>query len=133
MINRKKLFIRSASLVFFIFLINLVALKFYWYYSIWYFDMIMHFLGGFWLGLILFWVFSIQEVSLKLIFKMILCVLLVSISWEIFEMIVGRIIIQNSLNTMLDSISDIYFDLAGGTLAIVYFLKRIMLKQKSAI
>ena len=95
--------------------------------------MIMHFLGGFWLGLILFWVFSIQEVSLKLIFKMILCVLLVSISWEIFEMIVGRIIIQNSLNTMLDSISDIYFDLAGGTLAIVYFLKRIMLKQKSAI
>jgi len=130
--DRKKFLIRLALLIFFIFLVNLVALKFYWYYSIWYFDMIMHFLGGLWLGLAFFWLFSFKELSLKLILKVILGILLIGIFWEIFEILVNKTIAQNPFN-ILDAVSDIYFDLAGGIFAILYFLKRIMFKQKSAI
>lgn len=130
--DRKKLLIRLVFLIFFIFLVNLIASEFYWYYSIWYFDMIMHFLGGLWLGLAIFWLFSIKELSLKLILKIVLGVLLISIFWEIFEILVNNIIAQNPFSA-LDTVSDICFDLAGGILAVIYFLKRIMFKQKSAI
>lgn len=92
----------------------------------------MHFLGGLWLGLAFFWLFSFKELSLKLILKVILGILLIGIFWEIFEILVNKTIAQNPFN-ILDAVSDIYFDLAGGIFAILYFLKRIMFKQKSAI
>lgn len=132
MVDRKKLLIRLALLIFFIFLVNLVALKFYWYYSIWYFDMIMHFLGGLWLGLAFIWLFSAKELTSKLIFKIILSVLLIGFLWEIFEIIFYNYVAENPF-IILDTVSDICFDLTGGILAVIYFLKRIMFKQKSAI
>ena len=99
-------------------------MKFYWYSSIWYFDMAMHFLGGFWLGLASLYLFPLKDTSFKSILKIFLLVLLVGVGWEIFEVIVDRVITGNLFNT-LDTISDICFDLAGGLSAILYFIKKI--------
>jgi len=88
----KRLLIRLVSLIFFIFLLNYLAMKFYWYSSIWYLDMPMHFLGGVWLGLIFIWFFKLNEIRIKVILKIILCVLLVGILWEFFENIVNSYI-----------------------------------------
>ncbi len=82
--DRKKLLKTAAYLIFLIFFINFVALRLYWYNSIWYFDMIMHFAGGFWLGLALLWIFSNDNLSSRLIFKIILIVLLVGVLWEFY-------------------------------------------------
>ena len=123
--DRKKLLTYLAFLIFFIFAVNYAAMKFYWYFSIWYFDMPMHFLGGFWLGLALIWLFSVKELSFKIIFKIILGVFLIGIFWELFEVFVDKTIAQNSFN-LLDTVSDMCFDLAGGGLSIIYFFKRIM-------
>ena len=128
--KRKKLSIRVGSLVVFIFIVNYLAMNFYWYWSIWWFDMPMHFLGGFWLGLFLIWLFPLEKMSGKMIFKIILGVLLIGIFWEIFEVIVNNNTLQLPFNT-LDTLSDIFFDLAGGTFAVFYFLKRIMFLDKS--
>jgi len=130
--NRKRFFIYLASLVFFIFILNTLAGRFYWYYSIWYFDMIMHFLGGLWLGLVFIWLFWGKEFNLKLFLKIILGVLLISVLWEIFEIIFNNILVGDPFN-FLDTISDVFCDLAGGTFAIFYFLKRIMFKEKNKI
>jgi len=133
--DRKKLLTYLAFLIFFIFAVNYAAMKFYWYFSIWYFDMPMHFLGGFWVGLALLWFFSLKEFSLperlfgragfKIIFKIILGVFLIGIFWELFEVFVDKTIAQNSFN-LLDTVSDMCFDLAGGGLSIIYFFKRIV-------
>jgi len=123
--DRKKLLTYLAFLIFFIFAVNYAAMKFYWYFSIWYFDMPMHFLGGFWLGLALIWLFSVKELSFKIIFKIILGVFLIGIFWELFEVFVDKTIAQNSFN-LLDTVSDMCFDLAGGGLSIIYFFKRIV-------
>jgi hypothetical protein len=123
--NRKKLLIRLASLIIFIFVANYAAMKFYWYSSIWYFDMPMHFLGGFWVGLASIYVFSLKEFNLKFIFKVLICVFLVGFFWEIFEILVDKSITQNPFNA-LDTFSDMFFDLAGGGVSIIYFFKRIV-------
>ncbi|MFA6273847.1 MAG: hypothetical protein WC662_01690 [Candidatus Paceibacterota bacterium] len=130
--DRKKLLLHSTLLVLFIFFINLVALKFYWYYSVWYFDMIMHFLGGFWLGLLFLWILKIQNVSINSILKIILSVFIVGFSWEIFEIIVNNFFAQNPFS-FFDTISDLCFDLAGGIFSFFYFYKKIMINPKNTL
>ncbi|MEK7140847.1 MAG: hypothetical protein AAB815_03620 [Patescibacteria group bacterium] len=121
--DRKKLLLRLAYLILFIFIINSLAMKFYWYFTIWYFDMPMHFLGGFWLGLLLIWFFRIDKVSPRLIFKISLGVLLIGVSWEVFEFWANNFIGQIPFS-IPDTLSDIFFDLAGGLSAVFFYLKR---------
>lgn len=137
LINRGELFKILAYLVISIFLANYVAVKLYWYNSIWYFDMFMHFVGGFWLGLVLIWLLSSKffsknltfELSPKLILKIFFSVLFIGVFWEIYEILVNNIIFQIPFNT-LDTLSDIFFDIAGGIFAVFYFFfyysKKIM-------
>ena len=91
----------------------------------------MHFLGGFWVGLLALYIFSPTKISPRIFLKLLLFVLIVGIGWEIFEMVVNDVIAQNPFD-LLDTTSDIFFDLAGGALSILYFLKRIMLQSKDS-
>ena len=123
--DRKNLLKRLATLLLFIFLVNYIAMKFYWYSAIWYFDMPMHFIGGFWLGLAYIWLFSVKEFSFKFIYRIILSILLIGIFWEVFELLVDKSITHKPFNA-LDTLSDIFFALAGGLSAVFYFFKKIM-------
>ena len=126
--EKKKLSKRLVYLIFFILLANFLANRFFWYYSIWYFDMIMHFLGGFWIGLASVYLFSHKNSFQKLVFKILSVVFLIGVGWEIFEIIVNNITTQTSFD-YLDTISDIFFDLSGGALAIFYFYKRMIIER----
>ncbi|MFZ2072529.1 MAG: hypothetical protein WA101_03710 [Minisyncoccia bacterium] len=130
--NRKKLLVRLTSLIIVIFALNYIAMKFYWYSSIWWFDMPMHLLGGFWVGLAVIYLLSLKEFNLSFILKVLIGVLFIGFFWEIFEILVDKNISQNPFNT-LDTVSDMFFDLAGGGLSIVYFLKRIVYKIENKI
>ncbi len=118
----KKLFKRLTILIISIFLLHSLATKFYWYSAIWWFDMPMHFLGGLWLGLCFIWILEKKTLSIKSILHIILSVLLVGILWELFELYFVNLIARNPFD-ILDTLSDIFFDLAGGFLAILYFFK----------
>jgi hypothetical protein len=117
--ERKNLFKRLALLILFIFAVNFLANKFFWYSSIWYLDMIMHFLGGLWVGLFAFYIFKGETISFHLILKILLFVLFVGIGWEVYEILVDKVVTQNSFN-ILDTSSDLFFDLSGGLYAILY-------------
>ncbi|MFA5791755.1 MAG: hypothetical protein WC884_01815 [Candidatus Paceibacterota bacterium] len=139
-IEKKRLFKTLANSIILLFLVNFFAVKFYWYYFIWYFDMSMHFFGGFCAGLVSIWLLSFLYSSFKLTFnliiKIVLGVLVFGILWEVFEILVNNITVQNSFNT-LDTISDIFFDLVGGLFAILYFffyfLKKIIQNTESKL
>lgn len=117
---------------FVVFLLNYLAMQFYWYTSIWYFDMIMHFLGGIWVGFMVIWFFKIEEISLKTILQIILSVLFIGVLWEIFEIMLNDYTTQNPFN-ILDTVSDVFCDLAGGTFAILYFLRKIMITKENTV
>jgi hypothetical protein len=130
--DSEKLLMRLISLILLIFLLNFLAMKFYWYLSIWYFDMPMHFLGGIWLGLASIYFFPLKDNSLKSIFKIFFIVLLVGVGWEVFEILVNKFTVQDPFN-FLDTVSDICFDLAGGLFAIFYFIKKVMFVEENAV
>lgn len=117
--ERKNLLKRLALLILFIFAVNFLANKFFWYSSIWYLDMIMHFLGGLWVGLFAFYIFAPENIFPRLILKILLFVLFVGIGWEVYEILVDKVVTQNSFN-ILDTSSDLFFDLSGGLYAILY-------------
>lgn len=127
--DKRKLAKRLIFLIFLILFLNFFANKLYWYSSIWYFDMIMHFLGGFWVGLLYIYLFLPVDFSKNTVFKLLLFTLIVGILWELFEMLVNEVISSNPFD-FLDTTSDIFFDLAGGGTAVSYFFKRIMLQLK---
>ncbi len=124
--------VRIIFLIFFIFLLNYLAMKFHWLSSIWYFDMPMHFLGGFWLGLFALYLFSPKNQSLSYISKVLLFVFLMGAGWEIFEIFIDKLITLNNFN-YIDTASDMFFDFAGGLSAIFYFFRRAMIIKEDNI
>ena len=131
-INKKKILVRITSLILFISILNFIILKFHWYFSIWWSDMPMHFFGGFWLGLVFIWFLKPKNINFKNVAQIILATLFISLGWEIFEVLVNRVTVQDPFNT-LDTISDICFDLSGAFISIFYFVKRIMIKENFKI
>ena len=92
----------------------------------------MHFLGGLWIGLVFIWLFWNRKFDLKLIFSILFMVFLIGFLWEIFEIILNYYTTQIPFNA-LDTLSDLYFDLAGGTFAVLYFQKRIMVSGENEV
>lgn len=130
-------------MIFFVFGLNFLANKLYWYSAMPWFDMLMHFLGGLWLGLAWVWFLSSQSLRLspepkalaltaKSILQIILLVLLVGILWEVFEFFVDETIAKNGFD-LADTLSDLLFDSLGGFSAIFYLSKRIVLKPEDAV
>ncbi|HBA45767.1 hypothetical protein A2W67_01650 [Candidatus Nomurabacteria bacterium RIFCSPLOWO2_02_40_28] len=125
--NRKRILKHLVFLMFFLFILNLIAQEFYWYFTIWYFDIIMHFLSGFWVGLFFLYVFYNENLFLKQILTVILGVLLIGVLWEAFEFFLN-IIAKEQFN-IVDTASDIFFDLLGGLCAILYLWEKQQIKQ----
>src|SRR3989344_4845711 len=71
--------------MFFLFLTDFIARELYWYYSISWFDIVMHFLSGLWVGLFFIYVFYVRKQVLRPLFHVILFVLFIGILYEIFE------------------------------------------------
>jgi uncharacterized BrkB/YihY/UPF0761 family membrane protein len=113
-----------AILISIIFSLDFLAGKFYWYSTLWFFDVFMHFLGGLFLAFLFFWIFSGIKPSVVLTVKILTGVLLVGISWEIFELVFNNYVAENPFN-VLDTLSDLVLDLAGGLSGIFYMYKKI--------
>jgi len=73
-------------------LLHYAALTFFFYWQIWWFDIVMHFLGGLAVGLLTCWaaivlheVLGITISKKALLLSVMLGIVLVAGSWEIFE------------------------------------------------
>jgi hypothetical protein len=118
--------------MFLIVLLDKGANKFYWQNSVWYFDIIMHFLGGVWVGFFFIYVYSPLQRVTRPVLKVLLSVFLIGISWEIFEFVVNNVIGRIPFDAG-DTLSDIFWDLTGGLIATFYFFKFIMPSSENKI
>lgn len=130
--DRRKLWNRLALLVILIALINFAATKFHWYYSLWWFDMPMHFLGGMWVGMFLIWYLVHEEFSVESIGRVILGVFIIGIAWEVLEFVLNEAIARDAYD-LKDTLSDIFFDLSGAFTAVFYVALRIMRPSESKL
>ncbi len=127
--GKKSLLSKAALVVCVIFIVGILAEFFYFYSTIWWFDMPMHFFGGFFIGLLGSWMIlygyfrnrpSFLRTKVSFFTVVILSVCIVGIGWEIFEYILHLNVFQSGALNILDTLSDLCFDTAGGLVAILY-------------
>lgn len=123
--SRKDILASLAFTVVFVSIVNFLAIKGLWYYLFWYFDMPMHFLGGVVVMYLLIYIFysriSVQKSSN--LFYLLAGVLIVGLGWEVFEYFLLNVYAGQPFN-IIDSTSDIFFDLAGGIWGLLYIRKK---------
>ncbi len=101
--------------------LHLLALKYYLYWLIPWFDIVLHILGGFVIGMGVFAIVPLKKSSVW--FTPLFCVLLMSIFWEIFEFKIGLTFAGDNL--LVDTLGDIAFSLVGAFSSIGVYLRNI--------
>lgn len=109
--------------------LQVVALKFFLYWTIWWFDIVMHFLGGFWIALIVLWfykAFTRNEARSDHGYLLaLLGVIVVGVAWEVFEVVAG--LTDAEENYAVDTIVDLIMDTVGALVAAyIVFRKSII-------
>ncbi len=133
--DSKRLLKHLVLLMFFIFLANILALKFYWYSLLWYFDVIMHTLGGVWVGMFFLYVFKRKNFNPPdsiLFFKVVLATIVVGLLWEFYEFYIYQYLIGNPFD-LFDTTSDLVLDVLGSFLSFLYFSKFIMVGARNRL
>lgn len=108
--------------------LHLSALQFYLYWRFWWFDILTHFLGGLWIAISFLWLLfqsgfvniikNNKNYNLLVAF---LASLFVGIMWEVFEYYFG-LTATDATNYVIDTATDISFDLIGGLVAYCIFV-----------
>ena len=120
-----KLFRHSLLLLLIIAVLFQVSEILHLSWTFWWFDMVLHFLGGFWVGMIVFLIwnhyFGISALSrVKVIVLVIAGTLLVGIAWEVFELYFGVTSLSDGAEYNTDTLSDLVLDVCGGFFATLY-------------
>lgn len=120
-----------------IFILHIIAIQISLYWKIRWIDIFFHFFGGLWLGFFAGWLLCLSgKVSIKSsLFFLFLLILSISalggVFWEFSEFLYDQFISKKgylNLNIaqlgIIDTMSDLFFDILGGAIAGIIFLKR---------
>ena len=126
----RHLSIALAALIVFIWLINAFANEVHLYFLLWWFDIPMHMLGGFWVALTsmviyyhLGWVHRHDRSPSFVVTAMLATTLIIGIFWEVFEFSVEHLVKLND-NGVFDTLKDLLDDMIGAVIASVIFIKK---------
>ena len=112
--------VKNASIIgILIFVVNLLANRFYWYTTIFGFDKFMHTLGGAFIIFIIASVYikELRELRPWQIFVVLtLGAFVVGLIWEYYEYLVQAFVKTVHLADIPDSIGDLIFDVLGGSI-----------------
>jgi len=125
-VDKKPFPVSLVFLIIFIAVVNGLAYEFSWYWRIPWLDMPMHFLGGFWVGSValLFYSSTASKQFLQMLLFSVFSAILIGVLWELFEFNVDTITIALGQNGVLDTASDLIFDiLGGGSAALCLYFK----------
>ncbi len=127
-----------SFLIVFLFL-HIFATIYHLYWLFPWFDVPMHFLGGFLLAMIYFWINPKIEIANPCLGKMpkwlvsmvfiLSFVILIGVLWEFYEFLHDFYLLTGGKisvfqNSFADTIKDLFFDLVGGTAAFAVFYPR---------
>lgn len=112
--------------------LHYIALTLYFYWTISWFDILMHLLGGYLIGLIALYllvnfldkeIISNRKISLILVLSF---VLIIGLGWELWEVFMN---FTDILEDRLDTAIDIVMDTIGGYFAFLYGKKHLWNKN----
>lgn len=125
---RTRLFKNTFILLVLVAMLDLVGIYLYLYWTVWWFDMVTHFLAGGVVGLatLLAWQkFSIikDEKMSKIIWSAIIAGLIVGLLWEGFELYFDLTSFSDGVVYVTDTVSDLILDTVGAFLGVLYGMK----------
>jgi len=133
MIFRKSLFIEIVIIAVLIAILHYAATVFSLYWSIVWFDILMHFLGGLFIGLLALYLFFTSGLIKYpcthkiVVFSVVVgSVLVVGLTWELWELFVG---LSDVLSDQGDTVLDLILDIFGAVVAYMYGVKRVWLEN----
>lgn len=123
-----KLYRAGVATAAYVAILNTFAIEFSLYWQVWYFDIIMHFLGGLWFGF-LFLAYLHHTRRTRPLFWIIILVLGIGVAWELFEFVFG---IQDVFSN--EHICDTLLDLVMDTLGAVasYLIGRRLIRTSQS-
>ena len=106
--------------------LHLGALKYYWYWTYWWFDIPLHFLGGIVIGLLFLTlhrssVLMYKKDKINFFIMIMLFVLMIGFAWEVFEVFIDLARVTEP-DFISDTTFDIFLDFAGGLTAYMIFI-----------
>ncbi|HDH31450.1 MAG TPA: hypothetical protein ENH26_01605 [Candidatus Wolfebacteria bacterium] len=132
-----------------IFFLHTVAIINFWYWTFWWFDIVMHFLGGFWVASLFFNLNSklnflpnnltINNSIIKNLTIIVLSlgfVALIAVLWEFFEFFYDVFISVKGYpwvaqQGMSDTMTDLFLGFLGGFVATIIILKKKLIRSYS--
>ncbi len=129
--NISRRFLRDAFLLILVVAaLDFIGIKFYFYWSLHYYDSVVHFLAGITVGLGSLWIWM-HITKKELTQKQVVVVALIGASiigvlWEIFEVTNGITSFADGIHYVTDTGSDLLMDVCGGIVASVYAWKIIL-------
>lgn len=120
-----RLFKNTFILLVVVGVLNFLAVYLYLYWTVWWFDMLVHFSAGMCVamaGILLYFFYHSKNIpsipdSIKVA---VLSVLLVGVLWEIYELCIGVASFSDGLGYFMDTGSDLLMDISGGVLGSLY-------------
>lgn len=118
-----------AALVVCISILNYFAYQFHWYWKFWWFDMIMHTLGGVFVGSFSLWYYFLRKYSASqapvlqksfVLLVSLASIAVVGVGWELFEFSIDKFV-AFSRHDPVDTASDLFFDVVGSIIAVFIF------------
>ncbi len=131
--QKKPFSIIVLVLIYLIFILDMIAGQYSLYWRFWWFDIVMHFLGGFFIALLSYYVFFLSGYFIKISKKFsvfvvsLIFVLVIGVLWEVFEYVIKVSTAQS--NYILDTNLDLLMDTLGWLVAYCFLLK---IKNKSS-
>ncbi len=108
--------------------LNFYAYKFFWYWRFWWFDIIMHTLGGLFVGLIALGFYFLRpntrerEIKTGVAFAVAFALIsVIGVGWELFEFSTKHVIFLPQHDPW-NTASDLFFDGVGCAFAVFIFL-----------
>lgn len=124
---RMKLLLDSLIVILVVAILHGAALVFYLYWQYAWYDILVHFLGGVFLGLLLLWLllhsgyFTVPTSKTLIMLNLLFGTLIVGALWEVFEVVAGVPILEDYA---LDTSIDLLMDFLGAFLAYFYYRLR---------
>ena len=104
--------------------LHLLAIQELYYWTIGWYDIMMHFLGGFWVAIFVLWFDSWHTLPIRpnTLFRIVGAVILVGILWEVYELVFGMTFVSDG-GYVMDTTQDFIMDAIGGVVGWFVALK----------
>ncbi|HEY4505601.1 MAG TPA: hypothetical protein VJG67_02830 [Candidatus Paceibacterota bacterium] len=125
-----KLFKHTFLLLVIVAVLNWLASEFYLYWTIWWFDMLVHFLAGCTVAMAILWLWPhINKIrthtTIQIIFVAIFATLIIGILWELYELYFHLEFLSDGVPYFIDTSSDLLMDVSGGFIGAWHALRLI--------